>query len=477
MKASETYNKFVASLTGRCGYRAGEKILAAVSGGADSVCMFLMLKRFLPEGALGLAHFNHKLRGPESDRDEAFTRELADRLGVPFYYDSADISAAASDEKKGLEECAREYRYDFLKKTASDNGYDIISVAHNSGDNAETILMHIFRGCSVDGLCGLRYRSDNIIRPLLDIDRASILEYLQEEHASYVTDSSNADNSFMRNRVRNELLPYISEKLGYDAGRVLLRQTEISSAERDYLESRAAEFVSENTEMLSNGDVLLDPEAFRNTDKAIGRRALRHMIASVKDINGDSPYGGRTDIEFSSIERAAELILSGRKGPEAEIGRGIKVRLTHSGALFYIDRSNEEKASADAEDQTNGFESRTLPGEEAAIVRTGRGFTPGNGTVFFDKAKYIAIINASGKAPVLRPFETGDSIIPFGMTGRKKIRKLLIDMKVPYEKRKSIRVLASGNEVLWVPGLCTSELLRITDETEEILQINIQEER
>ena len=463
-------------------YREGDRVLAAVSGGADSVCLLLMLKKYLPEGSLGAAHFNHGLRGDESDRDESFVRELALKLNVPFYTEKADIGAAAVAEKTGIEECARKYRYAFLNRIAAENGYGLICVAHNMSDNAETVFMHILRGCSVDGLAGMSYRAGNIIRPLLDVDRREITGYLESSGHDFITDSSNSDNSYLRNRVRNVIIPFISDNIGYDLREVLVRQTEIAADERDYLESDADAFIYECVKECPEG-ILADKEKLAMLHPGAGRRVIRRIISMVKDGSYAQPYEGRKDIMYDAVSRVYEVLKAGKLGKTAECGRGVMMRLTHSGALFYCENKSDKTVSpqtsggqAEGEEREE-YSSEELTAEEAERIKKEEGFIAGERFVYFDKTKYIDIIHRCGNGdPAFRHPETGDVISPFGMSGKKKVRKLLIDLKIPYEKRSALKLLAAGNEVLWIPGICSSELLRIDENTEKIIRVVIRED-
>ena len=453
---------------------AGTKVLAAVSGGADSVCMLLMLKRLMPEGALAAAHFNHRLRGAESDRDEAFTRELCAREGIRFYCGTAPVGVLAAFENFGVEECARKYRYRFLNAAAAQGGYDVIAVAHNSGDNAETILMHILRGGALDGLCGISYRRDNIIRPLLDVSRPQIESYLKAAGASYIQDSTNTDETLLRNRVRRTILPFLSEQLGHDAAPVLLRQAELARAERDYLEAEAAAFI-EKAVRTEDGRLILDTEKFAGLPAAVARRVVRNVIAVVKDIDGNMPYGGRKDIEQAAVERVIDLIAKGRKGSRAVCGRGVTVRLSHSGAVFRVETPGRNEAAArTAARHGKGYTVRTLSAAEFRERLSSNGFKAEKTAVFFDKTKYLSIINRYGNiAPVLRQVRPGDRIRPFGMRGEKTVQKLLIDRKIPQEQRAELAVLALDSEVLWIPGVCSGELTRIDDGTREAIELRL----
>ena len=469
----DIYTVFSETALKDCGITPDTRVLAAVSGGADSVCMLLLLKEYLAPGNLGAAHFNHSLRGPESDRDQAFAMKLAEKLGIEFYTEKKDVAALSASEGSGTEECGRKYRYRFLKETAEKNGYRFVATAHNMGDNAETVLMHIFRGCSVDGLCGIPFSDGNTVRPMLRLDRRSIEAYLAYKGQDYVTDSTNVDNTYFRNRVRNEILPFLNEKLGYDIAPVLVRQTGIASQEKDFLDKAAEEFLKNAAEETAGSVLIRDVDPLNKLHEAVACRAVRLAVSSVKDVDGALPYGGRKDISSDVVRRVLDLAGRGEKGKKAECGKGVEAILTHSGLLFRIPKAADpETAAENGGSGETEYSVRTLGREEAAAMLKSGAFKAENDRVFFDKEKYISIIDGSGgKAPVMRNIEAGDHIIPFGMKGRKKVRKLLIDRKIPLEKRSGMRVLALGSEVLWIPGVCSTELSRISPENEENREI------
>ncbi|MBO5403301.1 MAG: tRNA lysidine(34) synthetase TilS, partial [Clostridia bacterium] len=182
-------------------------ILVALSGGADSVCLLSALLEC--EAAVSAFHLNHGIRGEEADRDEEFCRSLCNRLGVPFSSERADIPAISAEKGIGIEEAARNVRYDKLNREATRINADYIATAHNADDNVETVIFNLVRGCSPDGLCGIPKIRGNIIRPLLDSTREEIEEYLCKKGLSFVTDSTNSDIAYTRNKIRHSVLPVL----------------------------------------------------------------------------------------------------------------------------------------------------------------------------------------------------------------------------------------------------------------------------
>ncbi|MCL2342398.1 MAG: tRNA lysidine(34) synthetase TilS, partial [Firmicutes bacterium] len=235
---------------------AGSRVLVAVSGGADSVYLLHRLSEAAGYGAeppstplwsLGVAHFNHRLRGAESARDAAFAENLAASLGLPFYLGAADVGACAQGRHMGLEAAARELRYAFLLKTAEENAYDRIATAHTADDNAETVLLNLIRGSGTKGLCGIPPVRGKIVRPILDVTEAEIRAWLDAREVAYVEDSSNNRDDFARNRLRHRVAPVLRE-LNPQYAAHILRAGALLRADAACLDGLAEAFLRENAE-------------------------------------------------------------------------------------------------------------------------------------------------------------------------------------------------------------------------------------
>lgn len=221
----------------------GEKIFVACSGGPDSVALFVLLYDLASKWRwrLGLLHYHHGLRGREADRDEAFVRELAARYGVPCYTGRSHVRECARREKESLEETARRQRYDFFFRTARRYRIKRIAMAHTRNDQAETVLMRLLQGTGLRGLAGIRQSfrigSVTVIRPLLDVAKREVLDYLKQRHIPFRKDRTNDSLRFLRNRIRLRLLPLLEKEFNPQVVQALARLPAIAAEENDFLEA------------------------------------------------------------------------------------------------------------------------------------------------------------------------------------------------------------------------------------------------
>lgn len=224
-----------------------ESILAAVSGGADSVCMLHMLSIAARERGFRLcaAHYEHGIRGAESLRDAEFVRALCQELGIRLVLEHGDVPAYAAAAHLGVEEAARERRYAFLQRAARELACEYIATAHNADDNAETLIFNLARGAGAKGLCGIPARRGNIIRPMLGLTRGEIEEYLARRGLSHVEDSSNAADEFSRNLIRHRVIPVLRE-INPALPAAAARTARLIARDEDFIAGEAARFIAEN---------------------------------------------------------------------------------------------------------------------------------------------------------------------------------------------------------------------------------------
>lgn len=289
---------------------AGSRVLCACSGGPDSTALLLLLCA-TPDLTVGCAHFNHRLRGAESDRDEDFVRALCAKLGVACFCGGGDVAAYEAQNHMGTEAAAREMRYAFLEKTATAHGFDRIATAHHAEDNAETILLNLTRGSGLRGLCGIPPVRGRIVRPLLTATRAEILQYLAEQGQSYVEDGTNELDDCARNRIRHRVLPLLMQE-NTAAAEHISAAAELLRRDEEYLSGCAQRFLTENLKdgALPVGAFLALPEsiAARVVSTALGPLSRTH-IEAVYALCRNPQAHAAADLPGRRIEKDGDRLL------------------------------------------------------------------------------------------------------------------------------------------------------------------------
>ncbi len=409
---------------------AGSKVLCAVSGGADSVCLLHLLSQ-REDISLLAAHFNHQLRGKEADRDEQFVRELCEKWSIPLTVGRGDVKAFARQEKRSIEEAARTLRYAFLFQQAEAKGCDKIATAHNADDNAETMLLSLIRGTGITGLTGIPFRRENIVRPLLSMTRCEILSYLEEHQIPHREDSSNRDETYARNKLRAKVMPVL-RGLNFRAVEHMAR-TAAQLAEIDrYLDENARGFLSQVQE--SPGKVSLSLDALSQAPQVLRPRMIFQLL--------DRLGVGRKD--FRTVHLDAILSLS--PGGCLDLPHGVTARREYGVLIFTTRKDNPS----------------TL---EPFPPQQGKNPVPGT--------PWVLILDAPPwPGLVVRPRQTGDEItLPNGHS--RSLKRLLIDQKIPRPERGRLPVAADGDGILAVAGLGHNlahprrERIKFIKETEE----------
>lgn len=303
----------------------GTGVLAAVSGGPDSTAMLsalVMLKDRLLLGEIGVAHVNHGLRGESADRDAAFVEELAKKFGLAFFPEKIQASDLAETGGLCLEEAGRTARYDFFGRICAGHGFARVAVAHTADDNAETVLMFLLRGAAGTGLSGIPAVRGNIVRPLLETTRKDVLGFLKEHDLPFVTDESNSDPSFLRNRIRNELLPLLEKDYNPAIKSALNRLADILGAEESFWE----DFIAHRMTLLGvspkDAEISLSAADIQADHPAVRRRLVRAAIERAK---GDLRRIGLVHIED---------VLSLKTGKTAHLPGGVVAKRTRESLII-----------------------------------------------------------------------------------------------------------------------------------------------
>jgi tRNA(Ile)-lysidine synthase len=437
--------------------KPGTKIIAAVSGGSDSVALLVILNELADEMHLSLsaAHFDHGIR-TEAARERKLVERLASRLGVPLIVGTGSVPAEARKRKKGIEETARLLRHRYLEKVADQLNADAVALGHTKDDQVETILHHIIRGTGWRGIAGIPARRGIFIRPLLTCSRASLAEMLRVRGIRYAVDRSNFDSTFVRNRIRNRLLPYLRRNFNPSIDGSILRLGENIAEGWEALEKSARHLVPAARE---DGTV----EFPLNTLE----RLSEHQLYLVLDLLLRERFGIVQDIEKHHYDAAKKFIVSGRSGSRIEFPYG--VTLERDQVAVRVIRGAVQKAAAPEEvilPRPGVFELASW-GFSVDIEKMD---AHGIEAISSDREAFLASV----RFPVrVRTRKHGDKMIPFGMKGRKKLSDLFIDRKVPIRSRDSFPVFEDERGIFWVPGIAADERTRITSKKRTAIHIRI----
>lgn len=259
--------------------KKGDKVLIAVSGGPDSIFLLTMLKMLKEklDISLGIAHVNHMIR-KESEEEKLYVETFAKVNKIPFYYLKADVITLAKEHKMGIEECARNVRYDFFYDTKEKNGFDKIAIAHNQNDKVETVLFNMIRGCSLKGLAPMQYYSRDIIRPLIDIPKKDILEYLNENDIKYYIDKTNFDDTYTRNKIRLNLIPMIEKDFNPSFLDAVSRMSDLIAMDEKFIDNYTEKIVDQSIISSNNDNIIYNFKNIMCEDIAIKTRCAKKIV-------------------------------------------------------------------------------------------------------------------------------------------------------------------------------------------------------
>jgi tRNA(Ile)-lysidine synthase len=420
----------------------GDAVLAAVSGGSDSVALLHFLLSLREEGGFSVAcaHVEHGIRGGESARDAAFVQKLCAEYGIELFLHRADAPAFAREKRLNLEQAAREIRYGFLNGLLAEGRFTKLATAHNRGDNTETILLHYLRGSGMRGLSGMKAAEFPLIRPLLYTPKREILQYVEDNGLAFVTDGTNADTAYSRNFLRKEILPRLEAKFpAYEKN--ILNAAALLREEDDFLNALAEKHVSfESADTgfvsLPAGDVIL-------------RRAALLCLKKI---------GVCQNIESVHLKAVASL-AEGRTGAGLTLPYARVVK-EYGRLCFY-----REKAVPPPWLPFAGAGEYRL-GEAVIRVETVSVPAYGDGALYASKA-------AVPENCVFRTRREGDSFKRFA-GGKKLLSDFFTDEKVPLRRRDGVLLLADGGEILAVFGKDIADRVRVKDGDTEIYRFTLE---
>ena len=439
----------------------GDRIVAGVSGGADSTALFYVLCALRKERGFSFSvlHVHHGIRGAEADRDEAFVLALAEKYGVPARSVRIDVPGRAREMGLGYEEAGRILRRDALECEMEARGANRIALAHHRDDLAETVLMNLARGTGLAGLAGIRPAAGTYVRPLLGVGRAEIEAYLAGLGADYVTDSTNLENAYTRNRMRNEILPALENYVNRRAGEHIASAAEEAAEAFSYI-SREAERKFEEQAAVTAGpdgrrEILLPESLLAGEEPLLAGLCVRFSFLRLK--------GTLKDV---TREHAGSVtgLLGKETGKEVHLPYGLCAVRTAEGIRI----GERGKADKKAEEIPLAVPGRTVFGEWTFTAE----FLPGTGRIREENkcTKWIDYDKIKGNL-VVRTRRDGDFIVIHPDGRKKSISNLMTDSKTARPERDRLPLLAAGPEVLLVPGIRTGESLRVGAETVRALRI------
>lgn len=440
----------------------GDRVVAACSGGPDSLALVDVLDRLRGDGGfwLAVAHVNHLLRGAESDADAAFVREFAGARGLEYFETSVDAAAFAAG--RSLMDAARILRYGYLRQVSGDLGGALVATGHHSDDQAETVLLNLFRGAGGAGLGGMKPAGDGIIRPLLGVGRGDIEAYCREHGLAPRLDSSNLKTDYQRNLLRLEFMPELARAFNANLAGTLCRTAEIVGDEHDYVSGEARRLFPELVREEGDG-LSVACDALGSLHVALRREVIRQALAKKR--------GGLKGISFLHVEELLKLAACGGTGGAVELPGPLAVRKEY-GRLVLAEAAPAAAAAVGPPGIAVAVPGRTpVPalGLTVAARLTDERPDAGPRSAVFDWDALVPPI-------FVRTRQAGDRFQPAGLSGSKKVKDYFIDCKVPRRQRDNVPVFADGGGIIWLGGLRPAQRGRPHAGTARYLQLRIEQQ-
>ena len=448
----------------------GANIVAACSGGPDSLALVHLLADLRSDAGFQLfvAHVNHGLRGQASDRDADYVRDFCAGLSLPFFCEHVDVKGELRRCGGSLEELARKLRYEKLRRIAADVGGAWIATGHHRDDQAETFLLNLLRGGGSRGLGAMRPRRGDVIRPLLCLNRTEILQYCSEALLQPRHDASNDETDFCRNRLRHELIPVLQREFNPALTDVLCRTADVLADENQFVREYVEENLSSWSVRTERG-YRLDGVTFSGLAVAVQRECLRNLLEKIR--------GDNRRIEFVHVEQIRILFLQEHGSRRLDLPGHCQARKSYR--ELYLETIMHSRPALTEQTLSRDWSRRLDCPGEASIPEMGimlrctlhAGSWPPMSTLgptraVFDRDSVQGALQVRRRHP-------GDWLQPLGAPGSRKLKKIMIDLKIPLAQRDSVPLLCDDAGILWVVGFQRSERGRLTANTREYIMVEI----
>ena len=442
--------------------KSGDKVLVALSGGPDSVCLLNILYNLKDKLhiEIGAAHLNHLLRDKDAFEDEEYVKNLCKDLNIPCFVKRVDINKYSKEKKMSSEMAGRDARYNFFDEVIKEYGYNKIATAHNANDQAETILFRLMRGTGIDGLCGIKVRRDKIIRPILCLSRKEVEEYIDINNLNPRIDKSNFEKIYNRNKIRLDMIPYIKENFNEDIIQTLNRMSVLLQKDNEFIEKSAKSFYEKYC--IQQSDYFIIKKEMFDNHEAVVTRVIRYALTKFSKTHYDFEMKHIYEIFSLAKNNSGKIIDLPNKIYAENIYGDIyikeRININNSDVKQEITISKNELNNKKINFQNKLIEFLVINNDLSLNLKEHKLIK------YFDFDKINNFI-------VLRNRKNGDKIIPLGMNGSKKLKDIFINMKIPKEERECIPILCFDDSISWIIGVRVSEEYKVTNKTKNILKV------